>query len=404
MTKNTLYISFDGLSDPLGQSQILPYICGLAGNGFHITVLSCEKKRLLVLEESGIRKLLEGLPIDWHYIIYNEDGGLLSRWFYIQKLRALALRVHKERTLSLVHCRSYLASLIGLRFKRKYKIPFVFDMRGLWADERMDGNIWSKKNKVHQVLYSYFKKKEKQFLVHADAIVSLTQAGLDELCRLYPEELIRPKTKIIPCCTNTALFDPKITLPAYLPGIGQNDHVIIYTGSIGTWYYTKEMIDCILVWKTRIPNIKLLVLTKDTETLDQILDSYSPEQRHCVIVSSASYSEVPAFLKLAKAALFFIKPAYSKVASSPTKMAECWAMNLPIITNSGIGDNDLYFRTHQGGVLLEEFSRREYLKACEKYLSLPANDTHYRQIALNHFDTRQAVTSYTSLYHAIVKP
>lgn len=401
MTKNTLYISFDGLSDPLGQSQILPYVCGLARKGFHITLLSCEKERILLKEEPAIRRMIEGLPVDWHFILYDEDGGLVTRWHYLRKLRALAEKTRREKFLTLVHCRSYLASLIGLRFKLKYNIPFIFDMRGFWADERLDGNIWSKKNKVQSLLYSYFKKKEKQFLIHADAIVSLTHAGVNELSRVYSDELIRPKTRVIPCCTSTALFNPDNTIAATFPAIEEKDHVIIYTGSIGTWYYTKEMIDCILAWKTLIPEIKLLVLTKDTEALSAILAPYSPDQQSCVIVSSASYSQVPSFLKLAKAAIFFIKPAYSKLASSPTKMAECWAMNLPIITNSGIGDNDLYFRTHQGGILLEEFSLQEYLKACKNYLSLIKEQKSYRQIALDFFDSRMAVETYSSIYQAI---
>ena len=38
-----LFISFDGLLEPLGQSQILPYLRGLATRGVAITVLSFEK-------------------------------------------------------------------------------------------------------------------------------------------------------------------------------------------------------------------------------------------------------------------------------------------------------------------------------------------------------------------------
>src|SRR4051794_20204501 len=40
---SVLYITYDGLTDPLGRSQVLPYLTGLAERGHRITVLSCEK-------------------------------------------------------------------------------------------------------------------------------------------------------------------------------------------------------------------------------------------------------------------------------------------------------------------------------------------------------------------------
>jgi urate oxidase len=42
---NILYLTYDGLKDPLGQSQVLPYLEGLAAKGFNITVISFEKSQ-----------------------------------------------------------------------------------------------------------------------------------------------------------------------------------------------------------------------------------------------------------------------------------------------------------------------------------------------------------------------
>ena len=44
VNKKVLYITYDGLTDPLGQSQILPYLKGLAKHGYQFTILSFEKK------------------------------------------------------------------------------------------------------------------------------------------------------------------------------------------------------------------------------------------------------------------------------------------------------------------------------------------------------------------------
>jgi glycosyltransferase involved in cell wall biosynthesis len=400
LNKNTLYITFDGLSDPLGQSQILPYLCGLAKNGYHISILSCEKKERLDAEINSIHEQLIDLPISWKYILYDEEGGFLSRIRYIRSLKKMAEEMRAKKPISLIHCRSYLSSLIGLSFKLKYNIPFIFDMRGFWADERMDGGIWKRSNPLQNLFYRYFKTKEKQFLKECDAIVSLTQAAVKELSKNYGASLIEKKTTIIPCCTNTSLFDrAKTHSNNLLPQLSKNDHVLIYTGSIGTWYYTREIIDCVLVWRSKIPDLKLVILTKDRIELELILADLDPEQQKIILVASASYQDVAKYLALAKAAIFFIKPAYSKIASSPTKMAECWAMDLPIITNKGIGDNDLYFKNYKGGVLINAFTHQNYLEACSDYLKLQANPGFYRKLALEHFDTELAIQRYCEIYN-----
>ena len=41
--KKCLYVTYDGLLDPLGQSQILPYIENLSENGYKLFVMSYEK-------------------------------------------------------------------------------------------------------------------------------------------------------------------------------------------------------------------------------------------------------------------------------------------------------------------------------------------------------------------------
>ena len=41
---NVMYISYDGLTDPLGRSQILPYLEKLAALGHLIHIVSLEKK------------------------------------------------------------------------------------------------------------------------------------------------------------------------------------------------------------------------------------------------------------------------------------------------------------------------------------------------------------------------
>jgi glycosyltransferase involved in cell wall biosynthesis len=400
LNNRVLYISFDGLSDPLGQSQILPYLEGLKEKGFSISVLSCEKTERLQKEKDRLDQRLKRSEIGWIHIPYREAGGLFSRYSYYRKLLSLAKKACLRNRPAFLHCRSYLAALVGLHIRARSGVPFIFDMRGFWADERIDGGIWNKANPVQNLLYNYFKAKEKKMLAAADAIVSLTRNGMKELERKFPKFHIAKRCSVIPCCVDTSVFDPATATSAHMP-IAPDDHLVIYTGSVGTWYYTREMIDCLLVWRSFIPNLKLLILTRDQKALNVILKDYQKEDTDFIKSTSCSYAEVPSYLKLAKASIFFIKPVYSKLASSPTKMAECWSMNLPIITNPGIGDNDHYFIDGRGGTLVHGFTKKDYRNACEEYLHAIIKKTDYRSIALQNFERSAGVEKYLEIYLAL---
>ena len=44
--KKVVFLSYDGITDPLGQSQILPYLFGISSNkNYKITIVSFEKTK-----------------------------------------------------------------------------------------------------------------------------------------------------------------------------------------------------------------------------------------------------------------------------------------------------------------------------------------------------------------------
>lgn len=350
---------------------------------------------------ASVKSILDKFGIKWEHIRYEEEGGFLSRYNYLKELTTIAEKLHATHQFKLVHCRSYLAALIGLHFKRKFKVPFVFDMRGLWADERIDGKIWNKRNLLHFLAFSYFKKKEKEFFRECDALISLTQRGSSFIDTQFSNFHINEKTTVIPCCTDTGHFSGETKSVPNL-GYSSSDHVLLYSGSIGTWYNTSEMIDCVGVWKKFIPNLKLLIITKDHSALQKILNERLEEEREMIKTVSVNYSEMPGYMKIAKASIFFIKPAHSKIASSPTKMAECWSMGLPIITNKGIGDNDHYIIKEKGGILIDDFTKESYESACKEYLNFHVNASELRKIALQYFDNKDAATKYVSVYQTVI--
>ena len=83
-------------------------------------------------------------------------------------------------------------------------------------------------------------------------------------------------------------------------------------------------------------------------------------------IQKVAPAEIPRYLSAADAALSFIKPCYSKQASSPTKNAEYLACGLPLVVNGGVGDTTELTEADETGVVIDNFSPEDYRNALEK--------------------------------------
>jgi glycosyltransferase involved in cell wall biosynthesis len=98
----------------------------------------------------------------------------------------------------------------------------------------------------------------------------------------------------------------------------------------------------------------------------------------------------------------FIKPVYSKIASSPTKFAEALACGLPVVINSGIGDTGQILQENKVGVVIPDFTPACYLESVRELLSLIQEDkglsARCRQTAQQYLSLEQGVESYREVY------
>ena len=133
MHKNILYISYDGLTDPLGQSQILPYILGLSKKGYAFTIISAEKSSIFDSRKKQIEKICKESNIDWRPINYTKTPPILSTIYDVRIINNLAFKLYKEKSFYAVHCRSYISAIVGRKMQQKLGVKFIFDMRGFWA-------------------------------------------------------------------------------------------------------------------------------------------------------------------------------------------------------------------------------------------------------------------------------
>lgn len=406
---HVLYLSYDGMTEPLGQSQVIPYLGFLSARGYRFSVISCEKPAYFDENKQYIQGILSQHQIEWHPISYTKWPSVISTLWDIYRIRRLALKLHQTKHFKIIHCRGYITALVGHYFKRRKQTKFVFDMRGFFADERVDGGLWPQNQLIFRLIYRYFKQKETQFLNYADHTITLTNRAkqiMDGWKYLVPH---RGPMSVIPCCVDTEEFTPERTQPAVLSdlrkefGWAENTLVLSYLGSIGTWYLLDDMLSFFRQLLKKRPQAQFLFITGENPV--SILNAaqklnISPAR---ISIKKADRKSVPLLLSLSDLSIFFIMPTFSKQASSPTKQGEIMAMGIPLVCNTNIGDTDSIVEQYGSGVLIKELSIAAYdemLLHLDDILELPK--AKIRQGAQAYFDLNIGAQKYELAYQQVL--
>jgi glycosyltransferase involved in cell wall biosynthesis len=404
---HVLYLSYDGMCDPLGGSQVLPYLKELAALGHRISLVSFEKPERSPDERAEVQRMCSEAGIDWHPLAYHKRPPVLSSMYDLRRMHALAERLHGERAFDIVHCRSYLPALVGLRMKRRSGIRFLFDMRGFWADERREGGAWKDSNPLLAAVYRYFKRREREFWAEADHIVSLTHeaAAVLESERLRGAR-VAPVT-VIPCCVDFGVF-PAIDSgrrahARRLLGIGPDEHVLAYIGSLGGNYMLREMLDYFSVYRQRHGPAKFLFVTQVPEATIRSAAAKCGLDQDEIVVRSASRDQVPMLVAAADLGIAFKQPSFSAKACSPTKLGEMLALELPVIVNGGVGDVATVIEESGAGVVVTGFNEDAYRSALDTLDTLKPDMERWRSVARQWFDLGTGVDRYAAIYLNLVR-
>lgn len=403
--RRILFISYDGMTDPLGQSQVLPYLVNLSKRGYKFTLLSTEKPARYAQHKATIQAIVDKAGIQWETVQFTASPPVLAKYYDLHRLKQKAIELQQKNHFDLIHCRSYVSAAIGLMLKRRFGVKMLFDMRGFWVDERVEGNIWNIKNPIFKLAYKLYKQKEADYIAHTDGIISLTENGKREM-EQWPAYRGAP-IQVIPCSSDFDLFT--LVTPAQRQQAKQqlqlqnSELVISYLGSIGAWYLLEEMLDQFVLIKKAYPTSKFFFITQ--EPAAEILTA--ARQRGLLetdfLIRPASRKQVPEMLAASDINLFFIKPSYSKKASSPTKLGEILAMGIPVICNANVGDVEAIIEQTGGGVVVQELTEPEYNRAVAAIPALLQKDpVEIRRRAQEYYDLATAVDRYEQQYKRLL--
>lgn len=386
-----LYISYDGVLEPLGKSQVLSYIEKLAvGRSIHL--VSFEKRSELVLDTNlmSLKHKLSLSGVIWHPLTYHKRPSVGSTVWDIGLGLGYCFLLSIRHRIDLIHARSYVPAVIALVLTKLLGTSFLFDMRGFWADEKLDDG-WSSGG----VLYRIAKFFEKRFFLSATHVISLTKTAVPIIQNLPYLRSNPPPITVIPTCTDLSQFRP----------IGRTSRsqwlTIGYVGTASNSYLFDQTAACFAELLTIRSDARFLIVNRSEH--DFIINRI---QAACIPLSSvhiisAKYEEMPRIMSSMDASIYFIKPVFSKQASSATKLGELLACGVPCMTNWGIGDVEEIFQGERIGVVLQSFERTLMVEGINQLLSLIADpDTlsRCRSVAEKRFSLEEGVKRYDEIY------
>lgn len=392
-----LYISYDGLMEPLGQSQVWQYLSGLSAH-HQIVLISYEKRADWEneAEKARIKAAVTAKGVTWMPLRYHSKPSAIATAFDILLGIVVGCYWVLRYRIKIVHARSYVSSVIALSLKKLLGIKYLFDMRGFWADERVDGGIWPQGSR----LYRAAKWFEQKFLLNADVVVSLTHTAVNDMQAFPYMQGIGQKFVVIPTCVNLQLFHPPVTSVQH----HADEFVLGYVGSVGTWYLFDEALRTYIALLKIKPRARLLIINRNEHEFIRERMAALGVDTAKVELRSAAHHEVVQAIHRMDAGVFYVKPAFSKRASAPTKFGELLGCGVPCISNSGVGDTESILEGENVGVVLRSFDDEAHARGVQALLKLIEDDeTKSRciKVANQYFSLEQGVRAYDQIYREL---
>ncbi len=395
MMPGILYLTRNGLLEPLGQSQVMAYLRGLARD-HEITLITYEKDedRADDARMAQAREECERLGIRWLPQRFRSRPKIIAPALSMLRMIWLVLHEARRRDIRLVHARSYIPAAVAWIVWRLIGIPFIFDMRALWPEELITAGRLRRGSLLHRVIVT----AEWWCLRDAAAVVSLTHAAVDYLQTTYRRDLSGQRIAVIPTCVDLERFVPARTSPTNLT-----------IGCLGTvlsgWFRIDWLAAFLRVAAEANPEARFVITTRDNPVRVSEALGLEPEIMERVEIGAATTEEVPAVLHKQTASVMFFTEGLAKLGSSPTRMGEILGCGIPVVANEGVGDVAHIIREHDVGVLVSSADPEAMSLAWDSLMRLlddPDLSARCRRTAEKVFSLEEGTAAYQRLYRNIL--
>ena len=389
--KSTLYITRNGLLEPLGHSQVFSYLKGLSQD-YQITLITFEKPEDLANKQAMAKAKQDCATygIEWYVKSFRSQPKFLAPVWGLFEMFWLAYKITKNSNIKLIHARSYLPAAAAWAINRFTGIPFIFDMRALWPEELIVAGRITRGSITHKILLYL----EKICIRDAAAVISLTDAAVEHLSSMYPSEIQKQQISVIPTCADLQRFKPLSKQ--------SDDHVYGCVGTVLSGWFLKDWLSTFFkIIANQDPEAKFEIVTRDDASKIQAALNVKANLASRLKIFSSQPENVHKILQKHSISVMFFTPGISKLGSAPTRLAEALGCSLPVIANEGVGDMADIIRQNKVGVIVKnnsEAAMKIALTELEILQTDPELPSRCRKVAEKIFSLHVGTQAYRKVY------
>lgn len=303
---------------------------GLVENGFEVEMITSHNEKIYTVKE------IDGVRIHYLPVPYSNEMGFVKRVLsflkFVRMAKRLAVKIPNINQ-AYVTSTPLTVGLIGLWLKKKYKIPYTFEVRDLWPTAPIQ--IGAVRGRVFK---NWLYRLERRIYEGADKIVALSPGMRDWIKKVTPEK----EVYMIPNMADCEFFKKEIKDPKLIEFYhAEKPFVVTYLGSIGATNHLEFLLDIAASTQKRGLNVAYKIVGHGSQMGNIRSKAYSSKLDNIEFLGHQNKEGVRAILNVTDATYVSFADLPVLATNSPNKFFDSLASGKLTIVNTPGWTKDL---------------------------------------------------------------
>jgi glycosyltransferase involved in cell wall biosynthesis len=356
---------------------------GLVNAGIEVEMITSHEKNEYDF------KLIDGIRVHYLPVGYQQDFGFIKRiWAFLAFVRLAKKHITKLPRPDYFYITStpLTTGWIGLWAKKKFAVPYIFEVRDLWPDAPVQVGVIN-----NPLLKRYLYHLERKIYRNALKIVALSPGIANVIRQRCPD----CKIHLVPNFADTEFFTPSEKNEQILKKLGlSNKFTIAYAGAIGRVNAVNEILILANLAQEKELYFQFVVMGKGTHVDELLVESERLGLHNFHYIPFGNKEKVKELLSVSDMA--FVSFAHLPVlkTNSPNKFFDALAAGKAIVVNHKGWVHDLVKQYDLGFY----FNPAKPMEVLEKLQAIAENkhllkkhQGNSRELAENYFSKEIAI-------------